>query len=90
MQNLASGMQISPHFVVDVKLKEHFDLKPEKPELPDKDPDAFDGDPTPEGPKHQNKLIIVIWKKIMAGLENNMKQPWVEMFTKPVKLRKIK
>ena len=70
MQNFASGTQISPHFVVDVKLKEHFDFT-----FPDEDPDA---DPAVDGPENICILLscksdniwplkIVPFRKIWSG-----------------------
>ena len=56
MQNFASGTQISPHFEVDVTLKEHFDWTFDDVTLkehfdwtfPDEDPDADPADAGPE------------------------------------------
>ncbi len=50
MQNFESGMQTSPHLVVEVKLKEHFDF------TPGVNPAEVDGELTDPRPKDEEKL----------------------------------
>jgi len=50
MQNFESGMQTSPHLVVEVKLNEHFDF------TPDVNPDEVNGELTVVRPEDKKAI----------------------------------